>query len=589
MNKNITYTQFHKNPLSFLFFIIKQKKWLGIISVTFIIIAGIIQALLYPLIGKITDALNGAESVEKNIFILFGVFIIALIAKNIFYRFSGFFAAQWITFLEIFAAQISFDYLLGHSASYFSDRLSGKLQNKIYNIANAISAIMPMILWSILTFIIKIIALIIISFLTSVFIGWVVVFFVFVSILYNAIFAKKVSMLSRETANRSSHARGVIVDIISNILATKQNCVTKEESKRVNSVLNRYRRMHRKTWWFFDIILLFSNFIVIAMISVTIFISLQLWQAGTISAGGVMTLFTMLIMLYGDLEFLSMTFSKFMEQYGQLKEGLEEIFKKHEIIDDSNAKDIIIKDGSILFDNVSFSYEEDKKQVIFEKLTLNIPSGQKIGLVGESGAGKSTFVGLLLRFMDAENGKINIDGYDITKMKQDDLRSAIAYVPQDALLFHRTVIENIKYSNLKATEEEVIEATKKAHAFNFIDKFPKKFNTLVGERGVKLSGGQKQRVMIARAMLKKSPILILDEATSSLDSHSEKLIQEALENLMKDRTTIIIAHRLSTLKKMDRIIVFDGGKIVEDGTHKELLETKGKYWELWNHQIGGFD
>jgi ATP-binding cassette subfamily B protein len=198
-------------------------------------------------------------------------------------------------------------------------------------------------------------------------------------------------------------------------------------------------------------------------------------------------------------------------------------------------------------------------------------------------------VSLLLRFRDVDSGKIVIDGYDIKNIKQSSLRGAIAYVPQEALLFHRTLEENIKYSNEHATKDEIIKASTRAHALEFINSFPQKFNTLVGERGIKLSGGQKQRVMIARAMLKKSPILVLDEATSSLDSHAEKMIQEALEELMKNRTTIVIAHRLSTLKQMDRIIVFDDGKIVEDGTHKELLGKNGKYWELWQHQAGGFE
>jgi len=188
--------------------------------------------------------------------------------------------------------------------------------------------------------------------------------------------------------------------------------------------------------------------------------------------------------------------------------------------------------------------------------------------------------------MDVKNGSIKIDDYDIRKIRQDDLRSAIAYVPQDPLLFHRTLAENIKYGNVKATDEEMKLATKRAYALDFINSFSQKFKTLVGERGVKLSGGQKQRVMIARAMLKKSPILVLDEATSSLDSKAEKLIQKALEELMKGRTTIVIAHRLSTLKQMDRIIVFDNGKIIEDGTHQELLAQRGKYFQLWQHQVG---
>lgn len=586
-HKKIDHTQFRDRPFLFLRFVAKQKKWFGIASVLCIITAGTIQAVSYPLIGQIADLL-GSASTAQDIYMPVGLLITALFLKNIFYRTSGFFAAHWITFMEVFSAQISFDYLSHHSAGYFSNRLSGKLQNKIYNIANAVSAIFPSFLWNMLTFIIKVIALLVISFATDVLIGWVIAFFVVVSVIYNVIMSQKIAVYAREAADRGSHARGVIVDIISNILATKQNCAIPKESKKVGGVLDHYRKMHRKTWWSVDIILLFSNLIIIAMIAATILIALGLWQSNVISGGSVIMLFTMLIMLYGDLEFLSTTISRFMEQYGQLKEGLEEIFVSHEITDDSDTSSVIIEHGEIIFDAVDFHYEDDESQSVFNDLSLVVPAGQKIGLVGESGAGKSTFVSLLLRFRDVEGGMITVDGHDIRKIRQDDLRSAIAYVPQDALLFHRTLRENIMYGNEYATEKEMRDAAKRAHALDFIERFPSKFETLVGERGVKLSGGQKQRIMIARAMLKPSPILVLDEATSSLDSHAEKLIQEALEELMKGRTTIVIAHRLSTLKQMDRIIVFDNGTIVEDGTHEALLQKKGKYYALWQHQIGHF-
>ncbi len=263
--------------------------------------------------------------------------------------------------------------------------------------------------------------------------------------------------------------------------------------------------------------------------------------------------------------------------YGQLKEGLEQIFVPIDITDAKDAQSVTITKGEIQFHSVDFTYQDDDTQAVFHNLSLTIPSGQKIGLVGESGSGKTTFAGLILRFMDIQNGSITIDNHNITKIPQDDLRKSIAYVPQEALLFHRTLEQNIAYGKTQINEKELLQSAKDAHALEFINTFPKKFKTIVGERGIKLSGGQKQRVMIARAMLKKTPILILDEATSALDSHSEKLIQQALENLMKNRTTLVIAHRLSTLKKMDRIIVFDNGKIIEDGT-RSIRQEEGFKW-----------
>jgi ATP-binding cassette, subfamily B, bacterial len=243
--------------------------------------------------------------------------------------------------------------------------------------------------------------------------------------------------------------------------------------------------------------------------------------------------------------------------------------------------------GAIMFNKVAFSHDGDNDP-LFEDFSLTIKPGEKVGLVGHSGSGKTTFTRLLLRFSDIQGGEILIDGQNIAHVTQDDLRRAIAYVPQEPLLFHRSIKENIAYGQPEATIASIKAVAKLAHAGEFIDKLPDGYNTLVGERGVKLSGGQRQRVAIARAMLKNAPILLLDEATSALDSESEVLIQDALWKLMEGRTAIVIAHRLSTIQKMDRIVVLDDGKIVEQGSHKELLQAKGSYAKLWAHQSGGF-
>lgn len=260
-----------------------------------------------------------------------------------------------------------------------------------------------------------------------------------------------------------------------------------------------------------------------------------------------------------------------------------------EIQDPETPRKLEVKNGNIEFDKVDFRYiEEDNYTEVFKNLNLQIKGGEKIGLVGHSGGGKTTITKLLLRFSDIQKGKILIDGTDIADVKQEDLRKSIIYIPQDPSLFHRSLADNIRYGKLDATDEEVIKAAKMAHAHEFISKLAHGYDTLVGERGVKLSGGQRQRVAIARAMLKDAPILVLDEATSALDSESEKLIQDALWKLMEGRTTIVIAHRLSTIQKMDRIVVLENGKIVEQGSHKELLDKGGVYAGLWAHQSGGF-
>lgn len=264
------------------------------------------------------------------------------------------------------------------------------------------------------------------------------------------------------------------------------------------------------------------------------------------------------------------------------------ILQEPEVMDIQGAKKLVVTKRKIMFSNVNFNYTDNADQQVLENLNLVIQPGEKIGLVGPSGGGKTTITKLLLRFMDIQGGSITIDGQDIAKVTQESLRKSISYVPQEPMLFHRSLAENIRYGKLDATEEEVKNAAKLAHADEFIKDLPHGYETLVGERGVKLSGGQRQRVAIARAILKDAPILVLDEATSALDSESEKLIQDALNKLMRNRTSIVIAHRLSTIQKMDRIIVLDKGEIIEEGTHKELLDKKGTYAKLWAHQSGGF-
>ncbi len=266
----------------------------------------------------------------------------------------------------------------------------------------------------------------------------------------------------------------------------------------------------------------------------------------------------------------------------------EILAKDVEVKDVPGAAKLHISDASINIKGVSFSYNDTGNELVFDRLNLFVPAGQSVGLVGKSGGGKSTLTHLLLRYMDIEAGEILISNQNISQVTQDSLRENIAYVPQDSFLFHRTLRENINYGSINASEKKIDEAIKKAHADDFISKLPKGLDTVVGERGVKLSGGQRQRIAIARAILKDAPILVLDEATSALDSESEKYIQEALSELMKGRTSIVVAHRLSTIAKLDRIIVIDEGKIIEDGSHSELLVKKGVYSKLWNHQSGGF-
>lgn len=281
---------------------------------------------------------------------------------------------------------------------------------------------------------------------------------------------------------------------------------------------------------------------------------------------------------------LTRTYIRIIGDAGPMIEIIDEAPK---IVDPVSPESVRITSGAITFNHVTFAHDQNDAK-LFNKFHLNIAAGEKIGLVGHSGSGKTSLTKLLLRFNDIADGTIMIDEQDITRITQSDLRRNISYVSQEPTLFHRTLEDNIAYGQPNASKDQIISASKKAHALEFIHQLPDGFETLVGERGVKLSGGQRQRIAIARAILKDAPILVLDEATSALDSESEKLIQDALEKLMKGRTSIVVAHRLSTIAKLDRIIVLDNGKIVEDGTHAELLKRNGTYAKLWSHQSGGF-
>jgi ATP-binding cassette subfamily B protein len=299
--------------------------------------------------------------------------------------------------------------------------------------------------------------------------------------------------------------------------------------------------------------------------------------------------FTYSVTLSNNLFSFNAVLRQIEDAFLQAEPLMEVIETTPSILDKPGSNDLKVKKGAIAFNKVDFSYQDDdSSENVFKQLDLTIRPGEKVGLVGTSGGGKTTLTRLLLRFDDIQGGSITIDGQNIAEVTQSSVRAAIAYVPQEPLMFHRSVAENIAYGNLDADPEAIIAAAKQANAHDFIEQLPKGYDTMVGERGVKLSGGQRQRVAIARAILKDAPLLVLDEATSALDSESEVLIQQALQTLMQNRTTIVIAHRLSTIQKMDRILVMENGHIAEQGTHQDLLKQKGTYARLWKHQSGGF-
>jgi len=377
-----------------------------------------------------------------------------------------------------------------------------------------------------------------------------------------------------------------MVDSINNIINVRLFARHKDENRYIHqtieNVVNNDRAMQRKIIY----MRVFWDVSIIILLGLNLFILLYMYSQNLATIGDFTFVISLSISILWNLWFLASQFVTFSEQIGVCKQALSIITQPHEIIDAPDAKPLMISEGKIQFHDVTFHYDEGTR--LFKNKNIIIKGGQKVGLVGFTGSGKSTFVNLILRLFEVESGEITIDSQNVNQVTQDSLREKIALIPQDITLFHRSLMENIRYGNMQATDKDVIEAARKAHCHEFIIQLDHEYQSLVGERGIKLSGGQRQRIAIARAILKNAPILILDEATSSLDSITEKYIQDALSQIMQDKTTIVIAHRLSTLSKMDRILVFDKGEIIEDGTHDELIEKAGHYAKMWQMQAGGF-
>ncbi|WP_371253861.1 ABC transporter ATP-binding protein [Orientia tsutsugamushi] len=361
-----------------------------------------------------------------------------------------------------------------------------------------------------------------------------------------------------------------------------------ERKEKFSPILQNYINADQKRDWSFIKMYSFQN-ISFIIYQILCFIWLvQGLKNQSITAGDFILVLTLNTNIINCLSNLSDDIGTCADIIGNVTQGLRvtDTTFTNEVRDDSRAKELIVKKGKISFNKVCFAYNGNKP--FFENITIEIKPGEKIGLVGRSGSGKSTFVNLILRFYDITSGSIKIDGQDIRNLTLDSLRRNFSLIPQDPSLFHRTIMKNIHYGDMSADKDKVIESSKLAHIHNYISNLPNGYNSFVGERGVKLSGGERQRIAIARAILKNAPMLILDEATSHLDSITEEYIQESIHNLMQNKTTIIIAHRLSTLLLMDRIIVFNNGEIIEVGTHQELLNKNGLYKILLDSQVGGF-
>ena len=569
------------------------RKWIAVLAV-FTVGIGIMEALMFQFMGKVVDWL-GAYT-PQTLFAEKGHALIGMMAMVAFFAVWTFFASnvRLQTLQGVFPMRLRWNFhrlMLGQSLGFYQDEFAGRVSAKVMQTALAlrdvVMTVADMVVYVLVYFITS-------GVILSSFDAWLIVPFICWMIGFAMIMRFLIPKLGK-TAARQADARslmtGRITDAYSNIATVKLFSHGAREAAYAKQSMEEFMvtvhaQMRLAT------LLHTCSFIVNSSLTVgTTALGIWLWYHGQVGVGAVATATAMALRVNGLSQYIMWESARLFENIGTVNDGMATLSKPHTILDKPQALPLKVTRGEIKFDHVDFSYEAGKP--LLNGFNLNIKPGEKVGLIGRSGAGKSTIVNLLLRFYEPQSGTILIDGQNVDSVTQESLRAQIGLVTQDTSLLHRSVRDNIIYGRPDATEAEMISAAERAEAAGFIPnlsdaKGRRGYDAHVGERGVKLSGGQRQRIAIARVMLKDAPILLLDEATSALDSEVEAAIQESLDKMMEGKTVIAIAHRLSTIAAMDRLIVLDKGRIIEEGSHTELLAKQGLYAKLWAHQSGGF-
>jgi ATP-binding cassette subfamily B protein len=565
--------EFPDRPLAFLWHYIRRRPLLHAAALVSVVGAASFACVAQFGLKLIVDAMAAGPQQIARVWWALALFAALLAGESVLWRCGSWFGYRAVLIDKAEAKLDLFNHLIGHSSRYFSDRMGGSLANRISSTGDSLQQAFSAALFNIAPVCADFCAALVM--LATV--EWHLVAALFGFVLVAAATLIRLSQRGmprhRHHADRAAEVGGELVDVLSNIWVVKAFSARTRERGRFERLLRVEQDAHRDSLMYVERMRVLHDLALWLMAGGMLAWTLHLWSEGRVSPGDViLTLAMTFRILHGsrDLAFALVNATQFI---ARIADSIQVIGENHRVVDEPGARPLIHLGGSIEFDNVDFAYPAGHQ--VFDRFDLRIEPGQRVGLVGPSGAGKSTLIALVQRLADVDGGRVLIDNQDIRAMTQDSLRAAIAVVPQDILLFHRSALENIRYARPEATDEEVLAAARAARCDDFIRALPEGYDTVVGERGMKLSGGQRQRLGIARALLKDAPIVVLDEATSALDSASEIEIQRALEVLMRGRTVLAIAHRLSTVSKFDRVIVLQQGRIVEDGPPAELRRRRG--------------